>query len=195
MAFIWETVRVWLKRAFGASEKRFHDELMSSNVPVAHSADPVRPPLPYWERIDLHAGLHYSERPAYLNDLTQEEFEQLLPIAIQAFGGHVPRVAEYRHISLSSGMVTEVAIRMLEFHMYTVRKLQEWRESDVVQGFEIVHARDSCGFCKTFPRGPYHLDDGPEVPLKGCTHKLGCRCTIIPKVSDSQTADHHKPHR
>lgn len=178
----WGALRAWVRRVCGISSTQAHEKVAPVEPQRAPSPNEVLPPIAYWKRIDLENGLSYYDRPAYLKELTPNEFEQILPIAVRLFHGHVPRVAEYHHIELSSGLSTEVAIRMLSFHMYSIQNLQEWDATEMVEQFEILRVPDACKFCRSYPSGPYRLDEGPEVPLRGCTHKLGCRCTLLPKT-------------
>lgn len=176
---MWNGLRAWIKRACGISTEQ---QTATPEIQVSTPLSPDAPAVPYWQRIDLREELQYPDRPTFLDELTQVEFEQILPLAIRSFQGHVPRVAEYRHIELSSGLDTEVAIRMLSFHMYSIQNLQGWNSSGVVEEVEIRSAPEACDFCRKHPSGPYGFDEVPEVPLSGCTHKLGCRCTLLPKI-------------
>ncbi|KGX99986.1 hypothetical protein Y023_3543 [Burkholderia pseudomallei A79D] len=171
--------RTWIKRVCGIPAEQNN---ATSEIQMATPPNPDPASVPYWQRINLSEGLQYSDRPGFLDELTPAEFEQILPLAIRSFNGHVPRVAEYRHIKLSSGLSTEVAIRMLSFHMYSVHHLQDWNSTGVVEEVEIRSATGACNFCRQYRSGPYLIDESPEVPLRGCTHKMGCRCTLLPKI-------------
>jgi hypothetical protein len=121
-------------------------------------------------------------RPTILSHLSTEEVDRLRPLAERSFKGDVPRKSEWRDIKISGDMPTDVAIRMLEFYGCTARNLVDWKLSGVVDQFEILSAKDACPFCQRYPRGPYRLDEAPEIPLSGCTHKMGCRCMPLPKL-------------
>lgn len=120
--------------------------------------------------------------PVILDHLSEAELDLIRPFAEKEFHGDVTRAADWHAIDLTGDMPANVAIRMLSFHGLTVQNLIDWHLSGVVDGFEIMSATDACAFCRRFPRGPYGLDEGPEVPLDGCTHKMGCRCTILPHI-------------
>lgn len=103
-------------------------------------------------------------RPAILSHLSAEELDRLRPLAERSFKGDVPRKSEWRDIEISGDMPTDVAIRMLEFYGCTARNLVDWKLSGVVDGFEILSAKDACPFCRGYPRGPYRLEEAPEIP-------------------------------
>ena len=43
----------------------------------------------------------------------------------------------------------------------------------------ILASADSCPVCKAL-EGAYEFDDGPMLPLEGCSHSKGCRCRYEP---------------
>jgi hypothetical protein len=60
---------------------------------------------------------------------------------------------------------------------------QHKENSDVIKSVEILTAPDSCDECKKFAGKRYSLNNLPELPHEKCTHKNGCRCTVVPVVS------------
>lgn len=172
----------WLFGQRGASQRRKQEartievdppavpEVTIAPAPIVESA----------EEIGLRAIRH--GHPKILAHLSAAEIALLRPFAEREYYGDVTRAAVWREIRISGSMPADVAIRMLTFYGYTARELAGWRQSGVVTGYEILSPADSCEFCRSFPRGPYRLDEGPEIPHRGCTHKMGCRCTIIPNT-------------
>jgi len=62
----------------------------------------------------------------------------------------------------------------------TLNQLQGWYKQDrSVKSIRILAARTSCETCKEAAGKDYHPLKIPKLPLKGCTHSLGCRCTYV----------------
>lgn len=75
------------------------------------------------------------------------------------------------------------AARMFFFYALHQAKLEQYRNSGVVEYVEISVAQDSCGVCKMLANRKYRLDEVPELPYEHCTHKMGCRCVEIPIIA------------
>ena len=43
----------------------------------------------------------------------------------------------------------------------------------------IMANRDCCPTCRA-AEGAYEFDEAPELPLEGCSHPNGCRCSYAP---------------
>ncbi|MCA9938227.1 MAG: hypothetical protein KC418_06270 [Anaerolineales bacterium] len=43
----------------------------------------------------------------------------------------------------------------------------------------ILANHDCCPVCRQ-AQGAYEFDDVPELPVEGCSHPQGCRCTYAP---------------
>ncbi len=76
------------------------------------------------------------------------------------------------------------AARMILFHAQHQVQLREYQqESSIIKGVMIQCAKDSCPTCRKHQGKMYRLtrlDRIPELPIPGCTHEMGCRCTLIP---------------
>jgi hypothetical protein len=72
---------------------------------------------------------------------------------------------------------------MDEINIANKNALQQYRESEVVKQVEVLATNSSCRFCKILEGKKYSLPEAEGLlPVKECTHKLGCRCTFIPIV-------------
>jgi hypothetical protein len=52
-----------------------------------------------------------------------------------------------------------------------------------VSRIRLVVAEDACPACQEY-EGSYDKDTIPLVPIKGCSHPLGCRCTYKPVLDE-----------
>ena len=57
------------------------------------------------------------------------------------------------------------------------------RARGAIQGVKIVTAKDACLACQAVPAGLYQPDETPLIPVHGCTHPKGCRCTYSPVMT------------
>jgi hypothetical protein len=66
-----------------------------------------------------------------------------------------------------------------------VDKLAEQRtalekiRSGLATKVRILANRDSCPACRAV-EGAYEFDDVPQLPVEGCSHPDGCRCSYAP---------------
>jgi hypothetical protein len=59
--------------------------------------------------------------------------------------------------------------------------LKGYSENECITRVEIMCNDDSCPKCKA-ACGEYLLKEAPLLPIKGCTHEDGCRCSYTPVV-------------
>lgn len=76
-------------------------------------------------------------------------------------------------------MDADAAVRMFVFYARHQAEIAAFRKSGVVKQVEIIATHDSCEVCLEMWGKSYKLDQVPELPHEHCTHKGGCRCTII----------------
>jgi hypothetical protein len=57
--------------------------------------------------------------------------------------------------------------------------LERILQGQVATKVRILAHRDCCPVCRAF-EGAYDFDKAPELPLEGCSHPSGCRCTYAP---------------
>jgi len=57
----------------------------------------------------------------------------------------------------------------------------------LLRGVEIHAADDCCPYCRKFKNKVFDFKNIPVLPHSGCTHKMGCRCTIYPMYKNKYT--------
>jgi len=77
-------------------------------------------------------------------------------------------------------MDNNAAARMFLFYATYQVNINNYRQSGVVKQVEILAAPDSCDACKKISGKRFKLSEVPELPYEHCTHKMGCRCTLLP---------------
>jgi len=82
----------------------------------------------------------------------------------------------------SLAMDNHAAARMFIFHATYLANIADYKQSRVVKRVEILAAPDSCDACKKISGKRFKLSEVPELPYEHCTHKMGCRCTLLPIV-------------
>jgi hypothetical protein len=61
-------------------------------------------------------------------------------------------------------------------------ELKGYSEMEFVNKVEIMCLDDSCRACKAAARKKYLIKNAPLLPVDGCTHENGCRCSYVPVV-------------
>jgi hypothetical protein len=79
----------------------------------------------------------------------------------------------------------DTAARMLLFYAIHQRTLEGYRGAGL-KYVELFPAPDSCEACKKLVGKQYILTEAPELPYEYCTHKLGCRCVLLPVVEKNK---------
>jgi hypothetical protein len=76
--------------------------------------------------------------------------------------------------------------RTIEFKQMYEKPAEEHRQilERIVRGgiatkVRILANDDCCPICRSV-EGAYEFDDVPELPLEGCSHRMGCRCYYAP---------------
>jgi hypothetical protein len=59
------------------------------------------------------------------------------------------------------------------------REVLERIRNGLATKVRILASHDSCPVCKAL-EGAYEFDEVPELPLEGCSHPWGCRCSYEP---------------
>jgi hypothetical protein len=57
--------------------------------------------------------------------------------------------------------------------------LKRYRENPRVKAVRVATAADACPACLNVA-GTYAKDEVPTLPVEGCSHENGCRCTYEP---------------
>ena len=57
--------------------------------------------------------------------------------------------------------------------------LKRYRANPRVKAIRVVVAADACPVCLSVA-GTYPKDAVPKLPVEGCSHENGCRCTYEP---------------
>jgi hypothetical protein len=56
------------------------------------------------------------------------------------------------------------------------------RAGGAIRGVRILRGADSCPACRA-ASGVYAIEEAPIIPIAGCTHAAGCRCSYTPVMS------------
>lgn len=65
----------------------------------------------------------------------------------------------------------------------TAMALARLRASERVARIRLLVAPDCCPACQAV-EGEYEKDRVPQLPVRGCSHALGCRCFYAPALSE-----------
>lgn len=60
---------------------------------------------------------------------------------------------------------------------------KKYQENPRVNNIRLVIAANACPACREV-EGTYDKDSIPELPVKGCSHNLGCRCYYEPTLNN-----------
>jgi len=71
----------------------------------------------------------------------------------------------------------------LSEHSNFAQTLKKFRENPRVKGVRIAVNEDACPACQKM-RGSYPLQTVPQLPVDGCSHPLGCRCSYEPWLDE-----------
>lgn len=125
----------------------------------------------------------FTARPKILSTVTDDELNILrIGASMTAlWGASSSKKWMPANLSLKLPFDNDTAVRMVEFHARYKSNIAQLKEnSDIIKAVEILTTPDSCDECKKFAGKRYSLDDVPELPHEKCTHKYGCRCTLLP---------------
>jgi hypothetical protein len=134
-----------------------------------------------------HLEFVFSCKPLILETVSDETLEHLRFAAGVASLLGVTRFRDYLPAGLKSGLAMEndSAVRMILFRAANESDLALVRLSGS-KGVRLVAANSAtdfwgvCDYCKALHGKEWELDAAPEIPLKHCTSKLGCRCIVVP---------------
>jgi hypothetical protein len=155
------------------------------NPPVHPAQDAMTiksTPRPMEERAaDL--AVVFTMRPKILNGLKPEQWDGLyLSYAVwQLLGRAAPNKCMPGFTGIGA-MDSETVMRMLGFYIDHQRDLARWHELGIKRGTILCCNAGSCDMCKALDKKIYRLDKLPELPYKGCTCALGCRCYVSPDL-------------
>lgn len=70
------------------------------------------------------------------------------------------------------------------FHYANYKRNMSGYKNANVKYIEILGCsnRESCAACRDIQVKQYEIDAAPELPYEKCTHKDGCRCSILPVI-------------
>lgn len=131
-------------------------------------------------------NLIFKNRPKILSGVTDNDLNILRLGASMMILWGVNSAKKWlpTDLSLNLPFDNDTAARMVSSHaLYKSHIAQHKENSDVIKSVEILTAPDSCDECKKFAGKRYSLNNLPELPHEKCTHKNGCRCTVVPVVS------------
>jgi hypothetical protein len=60
---------------------------------------------------------------------------------------------------------------------------KKFKENPRVKNIRLLIAADACPACREV-EGTYDKDSIPELPVKGCSHNMGCRCYYEPTLNN-----------
>lgn len=71
----------------------------------------------------------------------------------------------------------------LAVHSATAVALRQLLENERVSRVRLIVADDACPACRS-AEGEFLKDRVPALPVRGCSHALGCRCFYQPALVD-----------
>lgn len=71
----------------------------------------------------------------------------------------------------------------LSEHSTTAEALSRLRANPRVSRVRLIVSTDGCPACR-HAEGEYPKDRVPELPVRGCSHALGCRCWYEPALTE-----------
>lgn len=134
--------------------------------------------------VDL-LNLIFTSRPKILSAVTDNELNILrIGASMMALWGvNAAKKWMPADLSLNLPFNNDTAARMVFFYANHKSQIAHFKEnSDIIKAVEILTTPDSCDECKKFTGKRYSLDNVPELPHEKCTHKYGCRCTLLPVI-------------
>ena len=78
-------------------------------------------------------------------------------------------------------------VRTPKDSQYAQRVLDRYRlglkARGAIRGVRILTGSDSCPVCQAHAGVIYHPDAAPAIPIAGCSHPDGCRCSYTPVMT------------
>ena len=71
----------------------------------------------------------------------------------------------------------------LSQHSATAVALAKLQTNPRVGRIRLIVANDACPACRA-AEGEFQKEQVPELPIRGCSHKNGCRCFYEPFLTD-----------
>jgi len=63
------------------------------------------------------------------------------------------------------------------------KDVQELIDNSRVKNLRLIVARDACPACQAM-QGTYFKEDVPALPIHGCSSPDGCRCMVVPLLTE-----------
>lgn len=123
----------------------------------------------------------FSARPGILAGLPEDAWESLRVAAGMMLLWGKNRATEWlpaNFVGIERFDDDDTAARMLVFYARSQRDLEAYRQAGVTK-VRVLGCDDSCSACRRLMSGTYALANVPELPHPGCTHEIGCRCTLV----------------
>ena len=81
------------------------------------------------------------------------------------------------------GIDNDIAVAQFGIYAYNKHTLRSYRASGIKK-VRILGGKDtrSCDACRSIKGKVYKIGKAPELPLKGCTSSMGCRCTYLAEM-------------
>jgi hypothetical protein len=134
-----------------------------------------------------HLKFVFSCKPLILENVKDETVEDLRFAAGVASLLGVTRFRDYLPAGLKTGLAmdNDSAVRMILFRAANESDLARARLANAPR-VRLVAANWAadfwgvCDYCKGLHGEEWALDVVPEIPLRHCTSKFGCRCIVVP---------------
>lgn len=128
--------------------------------------------------------LIFGNRPKILSRLNDDQLAALRLAAGMIYLLGTNQGKEWLPTGLQTGlsMDNDSATRIFFFYASHQANIANYRQSGVVKQVEILAAPNSCEACKKISGKKFKLNEVLELPHEHCTHKMGCRCTLLPVV-------------
>lgn len=138
-----------------------------------------------WEKPDTLGDVRelqmvFSARPGILAGLQEVDWEPLRVAAGMMLLWGTNRAREWLPDNFAGveRFDDETAARMLVFYARSQRDIEDYRKAGI-STVRVLGCNDSCSFCQRAMNKTYALATVPELPHPGCTHEMGCRCTLV----------------
>jgi hypothetical protein len=125
----------------------------------------------------------FSKTPTMLKSLNQEQIDALRLAAgmMELWGTNTGKKWLPVNFSIPLQIDVDSAARMFLFYANFINSKKRYKDSNV-EFVTIISSHDPCENCKKHSGKQYRIDQVMELPNPECTHKMGCRCDIVPII-------------
>lgn len=129
----------------------------------------------------------FSKTPTMLKSLNREQIDVLRLVAgmMELWGTNTGK--KWLPVNFSIPLLIDVdsAARMLLFHASFLNDIMRFKKSGI-EFVQIMSDGTSCEKCKKHAGEKFKIDQVIELPNPECTHRLGCRCMLLPIIDIPQ---------